>query len=512
MSSVATVTLMVQLSIPGDQPIVPSVLRQIQESTTRFGNLLVAHAQKATTSPGELRQLEQDLHTSVPRECVGSFVGAVIRAAVEDPVVRMKANSLLDLIPHARLQKNNQKVTLDLLGGGKATVYTPYCLRRPPDKRGRPRKKGGRGKAGNGIYPALAVLGIHERLTPAYASLVAQEVVRGSLDEAQATLASRGVERDRKSIQRVVRIVSRRALAYQKKLAEGKITSPRPAMDLKGKRIGICIDGGKIRTRAKKRGRRRKSGGKSFTADWKEPRVWVVYELDAKGRKRRRGFARYDAGMVKANEAFARLAVMLQEMGAQAADQWVIAGDGALWIWERNRMAKLIDQVGYDPAKVVEVVDFYHATEYLSEFASLRSGCTDKDREKWVRGMKRLLRNGRVDKVIEAMEPLCQGRNKKKLATVVRRFERNKHRMRYRQFRKAGIPCGSGVVESAVRRIVNLRLKGPGIFWKIETAEGLLHLRARYLSGDWEDYLTRIFEPEELWCRESCSEAELLAA
>lgn len=56
--------------------------------------------------------------------------------------------------------------------------------------------------AGYGLYPVLSVLGIHQRLTPAYASLLTREVIKGSLDEAQVTLASRGVHRNRKAIHR----------------------------------------------------------------------------------------------------------------------------------------------------------------------------------------------------------------------------------------------------------------------------------------------------------------------
>ena len=44
---------------------------------------------------------------------------------------------------------------------------------------------------------------------------------------------------------------------------------------------------------------------------------------------------------------------------------------------------------------------------------------------------------------------------------------------------------GSGIVESAIRRIVNLRLKGAGIFWKLANLNGMLHLRCHLLAGGW---------------------------
>ena len=37
-------------------------------------------------------------------------------------------------------------------------------------------------------------------------------------------------------------------------------------------------------------------------------------------------------------------------------------------------------------------------------------------------------------------------------------------RLRYNCFRCRGVPMGSGVIESTIRRVINLRLKGNGIF------------------------------------------------
>lgn len=507
MSRIPSITIVLQLPVPAATTIPAEVLQQIKASTTNFGQRLLDQAATPLVSPATLLKWEQDLHAAVPRECIDPVTGAMIAAALKGPEVVMKANGLLEMMPRVRLQNSKQRVTIDLLGGGKVTVTTPYYLRRASARR----DHGGRGKAGNGLYPVLSALGIHERLTPAYASLVTREVIKGSLDEAQVSLASRGVPRNRKAIHRVVRIVSQRAIAFQKRSMKSGFTPPTPAWDLRGKRIGIFVDGGKVRTRKKKQGRRRKTGGKTFAADWKEPRVIAICELDEKGRKRRRGYVRYDATIAKADEVFARLAAMLRELGAHEAKQWVIGGDGAKWIW-KDRVDNLVEVVGYDAARVVEVVDFYHAVEYLTEFATHRSGWSDGDRKGWVKRMKRLLRKGNVDAILAEMKPLCIGRHAKKLNKVVRRFQKNKHRMKYAEFRRARIPCGSGVVESAVRRIVNLRLKGAGIFWKLETAEGLLHLRARYLSGDWDAYMVQIFSPEQWWCVNSASIAEQRAA
>jgi hypothetical protein len=71
--------------------------------------------------------------------------------------------------------------------------------------------------------------------------------------------------------------------------------------------------------------------------------------------------------------------------------------------------------------------------------------------------------------------------------------------MRYAAFRAANIPMGSGAVESCVRRMVNLRMKGNGIFWRLENAERLLFLRSQMLSGRWDAFIDNILRPLQLW-------------
>ena len=65
-------------------------------------------------------------------------------------------------------------------------------------------------------------------------------------------------------------------------------------------------------------------------------------------------------------------------------------------------------------------------------------------------------------------------------------FKRNRKRVQYAAMQKQNLPIGSGCVESAIRRVVNLRMKSSGIFWKKETAEHMLFLRSQLLSGRWD--------------------------
>jgi hypothetical protein len=61
----------------------------------------------------------------------------------------------------------------------------------------------------------------------------------------------------------------------------------------------------------------------------------------------------------------------------------------------------------------------------------------------------------------------------------------NRQRMRYRHFRQAGYPIGSGAVESACKVVVQQRMKQAGMRWSRSGAQAMLALRCALLSDRW---------------------------
>ena len=68
-------------------------------------------------------------------------------------------------------------------------------------------------------------------------------------------------------------------------------------------------------------------------------------------------------------------------------------------------------------------------------------------------------------------------------------FLSNKTRMQYKANRAMKLPIGSGVIESAIRRVINMRIKAPGSFWKLDFAETVIYLRAQVLYGRWDNLI-----------------------
>ena len=62
----------------------------------------------------------------------------------------------------------------------------------------------------------------------------------------------------------------------------------------------------------------------------------------------------------------------------------------------------------------------------------------------------------------------------------------------YPKFSLMGLPLGCGSIESAIRRVINLRMKSNGTFWRLPKAERILVLRASILSGRWDEDRERV--------------------
>jgi len=60
-------------------------------------------------------------------------------------------------------------------------------------------------------------------------------------------------------------------------------------------------------------------------------------------------------------------------------------------------------------------------------------------------------------------------------------------RLSYTVFKGLGLPLGSAAIERSIRRVINMRLKNSGTFWREENAESMLQLRALVISKRWDE-------------------------
>ena len=249
-----------------------------------------------------------------------------------------------------------------------------------------------------------------------------------------------------------------------------------------GKRVVVSLDGGRVRVRRKKRGPKTKKGRNRFHTDWKEPKLLILYVVGDDGRPSQTWAPIIDGTLRGPEAVFALLLSYARQIGLNAADKLLFIADGAPWIW--RRLQRLIAALGLSPTQVLGLIDFYHAAKQLSDAVKLRRWSATQ-RTRWLNRTRGLLKRARVDEVITALRELCRGRTAGKIRTHLNYFLKNRHRFAYTTMVGLGLPRGSGAVESAIRRVINLRIKGASIYWLPESVDAILLLRSFYKSGRW---------------------------
>ena len=391
------------------------------------------------------------------------------------------------------LRSEGWRVTrLYLLFGGRHTIRTPYALWDRTRSPGRRRGFGRRGPSGTGSYPVLEALGCRANATPALLSEVGSQLGWGPSEEAALTrLCDRGIPLDNQTLRRFFRALSDEALQQRTKaLLEGKLPAGLQNESLAGKRVVITFDAGRVRMRHKRRGRRLQNGHHGFDCPWQAPRLLVIYTVDEKGQKKRQELPIYDGVITSSERLFELMKQYLSALQASKATLLIFIADGAPEHWDG--VAALVEALNLDKGRVVEIFDWAHATQHLTSAIDACGKLTDQQRTQWLNIQRKRLKKGRLNAVLDTLQNLCRGRRASKLRKQIAFFQQHAHRMRYPEFRKAGLPIGSGAVESAIRRVVNLRMKGPGTFWAPENAQRMLFIRCQLLSGRWKGFIREL--------------------
>jgi hypothetical protein len=258
-----------------------------------------------------------------------------------------------------------------------------------------------------------------------------------------------------------------------------------------GKRVIIADDGGRIRERVPKAGRvPDKLKRRGFDTPWREPKLFTIYIIDEAGNIDKE-IAPWVDGSIGDNDeqldkALALLRAYLERLNIAQAKEVTLLGDGGAWIWKR--IPALLHELKLPAERLTQIIDYYHAKENLSDLIKdisdpfmshddLRSELTEN------------LYQGEFNTLKEA---LTSRANAGKKRTVARRFrdyfQGNAQRMRYAELADTH-PIGSGCIESAIRRVINLRIKSPGIFWFEQKAETMIFLRAKLLYRRWSVFV-----------------------
>jgi hypothetical protein len=144
------------------------------------------------------------------------------------------------------------------------------------------------------------------------------------------------------------------------------------------------------------------------------------------------------------------------------------------------------------------VLDFYHVSTYLGKMAAALFGPETPAGAQWFAKVRRWLRDrpqGAAQVLRSATQLLDRRRMTKAQQTefwkAYRYVARHRRWMDYQGYRRRGLPIGSGVTEAACKTVFTQRFKRSGMRWGHESGQVILDLRVVYLSGLWEDAVTR---------------------
>lgn len=381
---------------------------------------------------------------------------------------------------------------LTTMGNVTVKLHLPYVVERNQKSTEKNKRKQ------QGFCPFLRWLGIEEGVTPLVWSTIAKiSTISHSFATAKVMLKEWGIDISERRIERLTYAFGQLGLSLRKlkmfELNQGKIAQRNV---LEGKRVVISVDGGRTRIRINQPGRKNsKTRRHRYRGEWIEPKLLTIYTVDEKGKKvKTLGIPITNDGTYSNYQEFLKLLEMhLVSLGINRAKEVLLIADGAGWIWKH--IPPLLSKLNC-PVNAHQLLDFYHGCEHLKLFADHAFTENDKSHQWWQKAKKQL-KNGEISSLLSQMRMIAESHRdetQKVLVQEINYFQKHHEqgRLNYAQVAANKLPIGSGAIESLVRQVVNLRLKGNGKFWLKNHAEIILHCRCQWVGGNWQDFCDSI--------------------
>jgi len=288
--------------------------------------------------------------------------------------------------------------------------------------------------------------------------------------------------------------VERAAEALGREIAteERHVVEPPPADEPVAPTLYLGMDGTGVPMRASELAGHagKQPDGSSKTREVKLCTVWSAEGRDEEGTPvRDTGSVTYSAAIESAaqrdtdaapSEFAARVEREGVRRGFERAARRVVLGDGALWIW--NLATEHFPDA-------VQIVDLFHAKQHLSAVAKAIYGPHSDLGQPWARERHDELDTGKLDAVLHALHPHAAVTTEAR--KCVEYVERNRERMRYPEFKAAGLCTSTGVVEAGCKVAIGTRCKRAGMHWTVAGVDAIIALRCCKLSGRFEDFWER---------------------
>jgi hypothetical protein len=342
---------------------------------------------------------------------------------------------------------------------------------------------------GTGFCPRDAALGVEgASLSPGVLRMVGLVGATVSFAEGHEFLRDlAGVVVPTKHVERAAEALGREIAADERRVVE-----PLPADELMAPTLYLGMDGTGVPMRASElRGRAGKqTDGAAKTREVKLCTVWSAEGRDEEGTPvRDAGSVTYSAAIESAasretddapSEFAARALREATRRGFDRARRQAVLGDGAPWIWN-------VATEHFPDA--IQIVDRFHAKQHLSDVGKAIYGATSALSRAWSTARHDELDEGNIDDLRAALVAHAAANDEARKCLGY--IDDNRDRMRYPEFRAAGLCTSTGVVEAGCKVAIGTRLKRTGMHWTVAGADAIIALRCCKLSARFEDFWER---------------------
>lgn len=344
----------------------------------------------------------------------------------------------------------------------------------------------------SGFFPTDEEFGIQRKQTPAAAEVISLMGVLEPFEEGAQEVLPRmsGLRVSASSVQRTTEAAGEDIAGRR---AAGETIGPQQAWDWNRDATGntvayVGLDATGVR----------QQGPHAEQAEGRMPWVGTVFNpqpTHEPQRRRRIWESRYVCGLMGLPEIGSQLRRECRAVRVDQAARVIALTDGGNGL--ENCLADALRGLSQE---TVFILDFYHASEHLQEFANVLISDDQRRREQmqaWCHHLKH--QGGRS--LFEDLQSLDLASASSSVRESHRQLlgylRNNLHRMDYPRYLRQGWQIGSGKVESACKGVVAGRLKGPGMRWRSRGTTALCQLRALYKSQPnlWQHYWKTIAAP-----------------
>ncbi len=481
---------------PALPDVVAAAVRRLLEQAEAF--------RRQPVSPARTQQFEQELQEQV-RELARQVVQWTYNHLEPTDVQALSKHVRFEAGLYTRLNRKTPQQAWTLFG----PVRLWRVGYRPTDKTSEP-----------ALFPLTLGLGLVQGASPALAGQAAQLLSEAGMTQQRVLACLRrahGVGWGVKKLRQVTAALAP-ALAEQRHEAqvERLLALLQQAALNRGPHkpvLSVGRDGITLGVRCK--------GGSIFEV----ATTGTVSVLDRRGRRLGTVYLAYtpEPGQGQMSRALTRLlrAVLERWQGPLPRLCYVTdAGDNETTYYEKVLRRWRHPRTGA-PLEWIRVVDYYHASERLWAMAEQLFG-KGRRAVAWVRKMQKWLKKpGGVNRVLHSAAAFRDqyalgGQRRTAFGQAYRYLRDRMQYLRYAEYRRQGIPLGSGVTEAGCKTVFTQRLKLSGMRWQRTGAQLILNLRVLQLSGVWDAAYARVLasvEEAKVWGQQTAAEnaAEIAA-